>query len=202
MSQTRRTPGRPRSAEADEAILDAAIDLLIENGIDGTSIEQVARRAGVTRATVYRRYADRTALLVAAIHWCYRYQPEELPEPRDVEQMLSWWAQAIEDPAYARIRRVALRLGSSLHDHPEFRETFRTLSIEPRNAWIHRTLERERDRGRFPPDTDLDIVRQILAGAVATHLTNHPEGSTTREAEEFFLAVLRETRFRPDGHQR
>ncbi|MGW4474403.1 TetR/AcrR family transcriptional regulator [Nonomuraea sp. NPDC004354] len=62
-----RAPGRPRSQEVDAAILAAALDLLIECGASLTSIEQVAQRAGVTRATVYRRFADKTALLVQAI---------------------------------------------------------------------------------------------------------------------------------------
>jgi AcrR family transcriptional regulator len=64
-------PGRPRSPEADAAILAAALDLLLERGIAATSIEQVARRAGVTRATVYRRFPDRTQLLIATVEAAY-----------------------------------------------------------------------------------------------------------------------------------
>lgn len=193
-------PGRPRSSRADEAILEAAADLMIEGGLDGASIDQVARRAGVTRPTVYRRYSSRTELLVAAIHWTFRYQPEDLPEPRDIEELLRWWAQAIEAPENARIRRLTLRLMPSAQDHPEFAEAFRRLSVEPRNAMVRGVLEREQERGRFPRDADLEVVRQILAGAVAVHLITHPEGTTVRQAEEFLLAVLGETRFRPSGH--
>lgn len=194
-------PGRPRSSQADEAILEAAADLMIEGGLDGASIDQVAKRAGVTRPTVYRRYAGRTELLIAAIHWTYRYQPQELPEPRDIEEMLHWWAHAIEAPENTRIRRLMLRLMHSAQDHPEFVAAFRRLSTEPRNALIRRVLKREQERGRFPQDADLEIVRQILAGAVAVHLTAHPEGITVRQAEEFLLAVLGETRFQPHGHE-
>jgi AcrR family transcriptional regulator len=193
---TIRRPGRPRSAEADEAILEATLDLLVERGIEGTSIELVARRAGVTRATIYRRYADKTALLIAAIHSSYPARPDELPEPRDVEEMLSWWAQALGEQMGERGHRLLRRLMTSLYDHPEVEETFTKVSIEPRNRWIRSTLERDRDRGRFPPDTDLEIVQQILTGAFATHLLTHPDGSTTRELEDFLLAVLRETRYR------
>ena len=194
-------PGRPRSSRADEAILEAASDLMIEGGIDGASIDQIAKRAGVTRPTVYRRYPGRTELLIAAIHWTFRYQPEQIPEPRDIEQMLRWWARAIEAPENARIRRLTLRLMPFAHDDPEFGEAFRRLSVEPRNAHLRGALKREQERGRFPEDTDLEIVRQILAGAVALHLTTHPEGTSVRQAEEYLLAVLAETRFRPHGHE-
>ena len=51
-----RRPGRPRSAEADAAILDAAIDAFIAGGWDGLSIEGVAAAAGVGKTTIYRRY--------------------------------------------------------------------------------------------------------------------------------------------------
>lgn len=174
---------------------------MIADGIDGASIDRVAKRAGVTRPTVYRRYSGKTELLIAAIHWTFRYQPEELPDPRDIEELLLWWAQAIEAPENARIRRLTLRLMPSAHDHPEFTEAFRRLSTEPRNAMVRGVLKREQERGRFPQDTDLEIVRQILAGAVAVHLITHPEGAAVRRAEEFFLAVLAETRFRPHGHE-
>lgn len=194
-------PGRPRSSQADEAILEAATDLMIEGGLDGASIDQVAKRAGVTRPTVYRRYSGRTELLIAAIHRTFRYRPEELREPRDIEEMLHWWAHATEAPENARIRRLTLRLMSSAQDHPEFAEAFRRLSVEPRNALIRGVLKREQEHGRFPEDTDLEIVRQILAGAVVVHLTTHPAGTTVRQAEEFLLAVLAETRFRPNGQE-
>lgn len=197
MSEPARVPGRPRSAQADEAILDAAVDLLVERGIDGTSIELVARRAGVTRATVYRRYADKTALLIAAIHHTYPGLPDELPEPRGIEEMLSWWARSLGEMAAGRGYRLQRRLMTSLHDHPEIEESFVKVSVEPRHRWIRATLERERDRGRFPPDSDLEIVRQILTGAVGTYLATHPDCGTTQEIERFLLAVLRETRYRP-----
>ncbi|GAB3714605.1 TetR/AcrR family transcriptional regulator [Nocardiopsis oceani] len=194
-------PGRPRSSEADRSILEAASDLMIEYGIAGVSIDRVARRAGVTRPTVYRRYSGKTELLIAAIHRAFRYQPEELPEPRDIEEMLRWWAHAIEGPENARTRQLVVRLMFAIRDHPEFVETFHKLSTEPRNAMIRSVLKREKEHGRFPDDTDLEIVRQILTGAVALHLTTHPEGSTVRQAEQHFLAVLRETRFRPRGRE-
>ena len=61
-----RRPGRPRSATADQAILDAALELFVEAGLEGLAVEQVAARAGVGKATIYRRYPGKIDLVIAA----------------------------------------------------------------------------------------------------------------------------------------
>ena len=66
-AQVRRPPGRPRSAEADEAILDATLELFADAGLEGLTVEGVAARAGVGKATVYRRYPGKLELVVASL---------------------------------------------------------------------------------------------------------------------------------------
>jgi AcrR family transcriptional regulator len=61
-----RRPGRPRSSEADRAILDAAIEEYGEHGLGGLTVDAVAARAGVSKATVYRRYPSKADLIIAA----------------------------------------------------------------------------------------------------------------------------------------
>jgi AcrR family transcriptional regulator len=61
-----RKPGRPRSAEADGAILEAAVDLFAEGGFDGLTVEGVAARANVGKATIYRRYPCKVDMVIAA----------------------------------------------------------------------------------------------------------------------------------------
>jgi AcrR family transcriptional regulator len=189
------SPGRPRRAEVDAAILDAALDLLIEHGVEATTIEQVAKRAGVTRPTVYRRFPDKNQMLVAAIHMAHVGQQTlpQMPECRDVEHMLSLWAQALCEP---RRRRLMRRLMTSLHDHSDLREAYWNASIKHRNEWIRTILGQTRDHGDFPPDVNLEIIQQILTGAVATHLTTYPDTSTAAEIEAYLLAVLRQTCYR------
>src|SRR3954452_13433746 len=66
--QDRKAPGRPRSVRADEAIIDAVLDLFAEgNSADTISIESVAARAGVGKATIYRRWPNKEALFVDAV---------------------------------------------------------------------------------------------------------------------------------------
>src|ERR1700692_4464879 len=60
-------PGRPRSSDIDEAVLAAAVELLATGGPAGVTLNAVARRSGVARASIYLRFAGREALLAAAM---------------------------------------------------------------------------------------------------------------------------------------
>src|SRR3990170_8095476 len=64
--ENHRHAGRPRGPATDAAILQAVIELLAEAGLRGTTVDAVAARAGVARATVYLRWPTRDALLAAA----------------------------------------------------------------------------------------------------------------------------------------
>src|SRR6185369_10627403 len=62
-----RPVGRPRSGTADRAIVDAALAILAERGVSGLTMSGVVVRSGVARATVYRRYPTREALIAATL---------------------------------------------------------------------------------------------------------------------------------------
>src|SRR6266581_9218717 len=74
----RRRPGRPRSERADRAIMDATLSLFAESGAAGLCIEKVAARAGVGKATIYRRWPGKEDLLLDAMAWLR----VPLPRPR------------------------------------------------------------------------------------------------------------------------
>ena len=71
-----RPPGRPRSEAADEAILEATVALYGDHGFEGLSMDAVAARAGVSKATIYRRYPSKVELVMAAaVHLAEREHP-------------------------------------------------------------------------------------------------------------------------------
>ncbi|MEU7134944.1 TetR/AcrR family transcriptional regulator [Streptomyces sp. NPDC046261] len=191
-----RPPGRPRSRKADEAILTAALDLLIERGVDSASIEQVARRAGVTRATVYRRFPTLTDLLVRAVEWEYRdVDPGALDWP-DVDAMITAWADYLSRP---RARRLIRRLYGTVDDLPELLRAYDAAHGRHRGRAVRTVLAQARAAGQLPPDSDPDILQQMLSGAALQHLAAYPDTTTAEEVRSYFVAVLRQTGYRPSG---
>ncbi|MEV5596764.1 TetR/AcrR family transcriptional regulator [Streptomyces sp. NPDC052496] len=189
-----KTPGRPRSREADEAILTAALDLLIERGIGWTSIEQVARRAGVTRATVYRRFPTLTDLLVRAVEWEYRdVDPGSMDWP-DIDSMVTAWAGHLAEP---RARKLIRRLYGTVDDLPELLRAYHQAHGSHRGLAVRTTLERARAAGQLPPDSDPQILQQLLSGAALQHLAAHPDTTGPEEVKAYFLAVLGQAGLRP-----
>src|SRR5580704_9614751 len=101
----RRRPGRPRSEQADQAILAAALDLFAECGPDALCIEQVAVKAGVGKATIYRRWPGKEEMLVDALGGLGTHLP--VPQGRSVRADLVALLDAIRreaaDPRRARL---------------------------------------------------------------------------------------------------
>ncbi|MEU9832677.1 TetR/AcrR family transcriptional regulator [Streptosporangium sp. NPDC048047] len=193
-ARTSRLPGRPRSQEVDVAVLTAALDLLIERGAGETSIERVSQRAGVTRATVYRRFPDKTALLIQAIESVHRdHAPDALEWP-DVERMLDDWAVYLSD---SRNRRMLRRLYGAVDDYPELLRAYRGANGERRAAAEHAALRRSRERGHLPPDSDLAVLQEILNGSVLHHLGSYPDTEDAGAIKAYFTAILRQLGYRP-----
>jgi AcrR family transcriptional regulator len=179
------TAGRPRSGAADEAIRTAALDLLVERGAGEASIEQVARRAGVTRATVYRRYPDRTALLVQAVEWAHR-DLAAMDWP-DVEAMVAEWAGYLSSP---RNRRLMRRLYGAVDDLPELLRAYGRTHGHARAEAVRATLDKARAAGELPAGVDVAVLQETLSGAALQHLGAHPDTSGRDEVGAYLLAVL------------
>jgi AcrR family transcriptional regulator len=160
-----RRPGRPRSERAEQAILDAALDAISEGGIEGVRCEDVAARAGVGKATLYRRWAGKEELLIAA----FASIKTPLPEPAgksaraDLTAMLEVMAADAEDPRYAR--QFAL-----LHDeglrYPLLVRRYKEQVVEPRRELIRSVLRQGIASGELRADVDVEIAMLTLTGAV------------------------------------
>lgn len=160
-----RRPGRPRSERAEQAILDATLEAIAERGVDGVGCEDVAARAGVGKATLYRRWPGKEDLLIAA----FASLKSPLPEPggesvrEDLIAMLGVMANDADDPRYAR--QFAL-----LHDegqrYPRLVKRYKEQVVEPRRELIRSVLRRGVATGELRADTDIEIAMLALTGAV------------------------------------
>jgi len=162
---TGRRPGRPRSERAEQAILDATLDAIGECGIEGVRCEDVAARAGVGKATLYRRWQGKEELLIAA----FASLKSPLPEPRgdsvreDLTAMLAVMAADADDPRYAQ--QFALLHGEEQR-YPLLVARYRDEVAEPRRELIRSVLRRGIETGELRPDTDIEVAMLALTGAV------------------------------------
>ncbi|WP_163508241.1 TetR/AcrR family transcriptional regulator [Fodinicola acaciae] len=187
-SDVSRRPGRPRSQQADAAILAAALDLLVESGAGQTSIEQVARRAGVTRATVYRRFAGKTELLIEAIE-AGNDPDRPAPDWPDLPAMIADWSGYLSQP---RNRRMLRRLYGAVDDFPELLETYRNLFGGARSEAVFAVLRKEIAAGRLPADSDVGVILALLNGAILHHLGGYGDDCDARDLEKYLLAAVRQ----------
>jgi AcrR family transcriptional regulator len=161
----KRLPGRPRSEQARRAILHSTMDLLLHNGFPGLSIEAIAADAGVGKATVYRWWPNKGALVVDAFASSLEHQLH-FPDTGSIYQDMS--RQMNEFLGILRTRRgriVAELLGAGQSD-PELLEAFRDRFLRPRRQEAYKTLRRAIDRGELPKRLDLDLALDILYGAI------------------------------------
>jgi AcrR family transcriptional regulator len=159
------TRGRPRSAEAHAAILEAAIALLVEEGYRGFSMERVAERAGVGKATIYRRFASKDELLKEAI--ASLSADFEYVDTGSLES--DWLATVASGTAHPAIQKIPQLLGD-LMAQPELHRIFSENLVEPRRAVARRMLERAQERGEIRKDVDLDVVVDLLVGSLIYRL--------------------------------
>ncbi|WP_434452152.1 TetR/AcrR family transcriptional regulator [Lentzea sp. E54] len=186
-----RSAGRPRDPEADNAILTAAFELFLERGLDGTSIEQVARRAGVTRATVYRRFATKEDLLFSVIELprtVAALDPERMAVAPPEETLRGWAALLSTEQSVQLLRRI---VGASA-DNFELMRRYWTLFIAPRRAVLKDLL-----CPGFPPGTDLEVVVDVVGGALFYRALTRPEHNTAEALETYLLQVLHQVGYRP-----
>jgi AcrR family transcriptional regulator len=190
-----RRPGRPRSERAEQAILDAAIEAVGENGIDGVSCEDVAARAGVGKATLYRRWAGKEDLLIAA----FAAMKRRLPQPRgesvreDLIALLSVVAADNDDPRFAQ--QYALLHGAG-ERYPRLVARYRAEIVEPRRELVRVVLRRGIADGQLRPDTDVEVAMLLLTGAVMARgkhdSTPAAPGFVARAVDELLRGIAAE----------
>jgi len=156
--------GRPRSVEADRAIAEAALDVLADLGIAGFSVEAVAQRAGVGKATVYRRFAGRDEVLAAALDYL-RDDLRSAPSEGTARERLEMVLDSIRVPMMqTRSGRVMAQVISASAQHPDFLASFYERVFAPRRRALVGILREGIDEGWVAADADLDAVATLLVG--------------------------------------
>ncbi len=152
--------GRPRDVSYDAAILDATLDLVADVGFAGLTIDAVAARAKVGKASIYRRWASKEALLLEA--WAACAAP--LPEP-DTGTLRGDLAAMFNHVNHGRpdevMRRLFPQMIAAAKVNPEVGDSYRAF-IDDRRGPLQRVLARAAERGELPPDLDRALLHDLL----------------------------------------
>jgi AcrR family transcriptional regulator len=185
-----RPRGRPRSSRAHDAILDAVIELLAEGiPVDALSIEAVAARAGVGKATIYRRWPHKDALLVDAVSSVKEPLPE-LPG-RSVRDDLVLLVATIGKARGNRAAQIMPCLLPELQRSGTLRDAY-LARVEARREITRGVIRRGIATGVLRPDTDVELVAVLLAGPMMmTLLGSAPRLDPEGLAERIVDTVLR-----------
>ena len=182
--------GRPRAPQTDRAILRATIELLPEVGYLDVSVAEVARRAGVSKPTIYRRWARKSQLVVEALV-TQMLPANDNPTGSAAEELLALTEQLISTLTLTPLGRVLPGLVAEMAADAELAHSYRDLIIEPNRTRWRAAVERGIERGELVGDTDVELVLNALAGPLYFSLliTGDPiDDNYARAAVDLILA--------------
>lgn len=183
-------PGRPRRAETDARILSATIALIREHGPQGVNVASVAAASGIARTTIYRRYADREALLRAALGTITeRGAP---PAAASVPEKLAWVLTETEQVIVSGLGPGGIAAVLAGGD-PEFAAALRAAladGLEPIRAQLAEDLASGAVRGADPAITPETVVDIVVGTCLAELLRHGAVSNSWRERTNALLLHL------------
>lgn len=189
--------GRQRSERAHEQVLEAALQLFSEQGIDSTSMDAIAEVSGVSKATIYKHWADKDALILEAMAYAHGFD-EEPPQflGDDLRTAMIKVLSHRPREEYLELRaRLAPHFMAYAARNPEFGMTWRSRVLEPPQRHLKQLLKQGIAEGLFPADLNIELALGLLIGPL---LYNYfirpnktkalPEGFPEQIVEAFWKA--------------
>ena len=184
--------GRPRSEKARKAILEAAIELLLEQGLHAMSMDDVAKRAGVSKATIYRWWPSKELLALDAL--ASEWAPPAPAAERDtgtlrgdlLARFRPWLRQLNQKP----FGRVIAGLVAEAQTDPDFAQLYREHFVQPRRDATRPLLLRAIERGEIAPDTNVEVTLDLLYGPIYHRLLHGHAPLNDRFVQQVVDAVI------------
>lgn len=156
---------RPRSETVHRAVLDAAVELLREEGVGGLTMEGIARRAGVSKQTLYRWWASPADVVMeAATQLAAGLVPEQDSGSLPVD-LRDFVRRSVEGLA-GGLAPIVAGLMAKAQLHEAFGAAFRDRFLARRRGALRRLLDRARDRGELAADIDVDLLVDVMFGTL------------------------------------
>jgi AcrR family transcriptional regulator len=183
--------GRPRSEQRRKAILDAAIELLLTQGLQAVSMDEVADHAGVSKATIYRWWPSKETLALDALYHEWDTFRPSLPDTGslrgDLLALVRPWVRRARKRPYAR---VVAALVEETHTDPEFAKLYHERFVNPRRDPARAILERAIERDQIPDDTNIELALDLLYGPLFHRLLHAHAPLSDRFVEGVVDATL------------
>lgn len=176
--------GRPRDPHVDEAVRAATLELLVESGYQGTSIQAVARRAGVSAPAIYRRWSSKAELVEAAVF------PSDLVEPTGAgddlgEELAGYCARILDYLAQPAVRVAIPGLLTEYQTDPQMWQRLIARTVTPMRASFEQFLIRT---GRSSTGS-LEALFEVMLGALFARALNVGADGAAEFAREVATVV-------------
>jgi AcrR family transcriptional regulator len=157
--------GRPRSEKTKEAILTAAYDLLLENGFGSVTIEKIAEKAGISKATIYKWWPNKAAVVVDGFLNAANIKVPMPDTGSTIKDMLIQVNNFVKF-LMSREGNVITEIIAEGQYDPKVAETYRTIYFKPRRNITRQILERGISRGELRKDLNIEVSIDLIWGPV------------------------------------
>jgi AcrR family transcriptional regulator len=182
--------GRPRSVEADAAIREATVDLLASVGYANLTMSGIAVQAGVSTATLYRRWRSKLDLVVDVL--AAKAEESPVPDTGSLEgDCRSLLHNLVEKARTTESTKLLAGLVGEIGRNPELAAALRVSLIAPRRAALNEVFRRAQGRGELRASIDTGLAADLLFGPLYQRLLITGEPVTPRVADKLADLVLR-----------
>ena len=165
--------GRPRDPGVDVAIRTATVDLLGEVGYARLTMDEVAARAGVSKASLYLRWPNKVALVAEALQQRARAVPEVPDTGALATDMRAFLTTLLR--ARGAASRALSAVSGEIASNPELRTAWRRGVAGALTGCLRTIVSRAVDRGELPPDSDVELLAQLPLALLQTWRQEHDE---------------------------
>lgn len=157
--------GRPRSEKTKSDILNASYELLIENGFAGITVEKIAERANVSKATIYKWWANKAAVVMDGF---LNATNVELPIPNTGSTVEDMFIQVDNFVKFLTTRKgnVITEIIAEGQYDPKLADIYRNAYFTPRRNISKQILERGISRGELRTDLNVEVIIDLIWGPV------------------------------------
>lgn len=187
-----RRRGRPRSGGAERTILAAGLRLLTERGVQRMSMESVAVAARVSKATIYRRWPSKDALVLDLIALAGGHELDECRsgESGDVRaDLVGWLRRSFEDASGPRAAALQHLVQRAAED-PTLAAGLRRRELRLRRERLAAIIERGIRSGQIRPDLDAAVLLDMVCGPLLYHRLLEPASAPPTDPAGRALAIV------------